>query len=45
MSWYDRISQYHAESRESFILFTEMIAFAGTMATAVGMAILLSLFH
>jgi hypothetical protein len=45
MSWYDRLSRYHSESRPSFILFTELLAFAGSMATAVGMAILLSLFH
>jgi hypothetical protein len=43
MNWYDRLSQYHAKSRPSFILFTELIAFFGTMVTLVGMAILLSL--
>ena len=43
MNWYDRVSQYHSESRPSFILFTELIAFIGTMATVVGMAVLLSL--
>jgi hypothetical protein len=45
MSWYDRLSQYHAESRPSFILFTELVAFTGSMATVVGMAILFSLFR
>jgi hypothetical protein len=43
MNWYDRVSQYHSRSRPSFILFTELIAFMGTMATVVGMAVLLSL--
>jgi hypothetical protein len=43
MSLYDRVAQYHSESRPSFILFTELIAFMGTMATVVGMAVLLSL--
>jgi hypothetical protein len=42
MTWYERLSQYHSESRPSFILFTELIAFMGTMATVVGMAVLLS---
>ena len=45
MNLYDRVSQYHSESRPSFILFTELIAFIGTMATVVGMAVLLSLIH
>jgi len=42
MNLYERLSQYHSESRPSFILFTEMIAFMTTMATVVGTAILLS---
>src|SRR5689334_17072580 len=42
-NWYDRVVEYHSECRPSFILFTELIAFMGTMATVVGMAILLSL--
>jgi hypothetical protein len=45
MSLYDRVTQYHSESRPSFILFTELIAFLGTMATVVGMAVLRSLFQ
>jgi hypothetical protein len=44
MNLYERITQYHSESRPSFILFTEMIAFMTTMATLVGTAVLLSLF-
>jgi hypothetical protein len=40
MSIYDRLTQYHAESRPSFILFTEFIAFVGTMATMVGISFL-----
>jgi len=43
MTLYDRLSQYHSNSRSSFILFTELIGFMGTMATLVGMAVLLSL--
>ena len=45
MNWYNRLSQYHTKSRPSFILFTELIAFTGTMATVVGMAVLLSFFQ
>jgi len=45
MNWYNRLSQYHSTSRPSFILFTEFIAFTGTMATVVGMAVLLYLFR
>jgi hypothetical protein len=45
MSFYDRLSQYHSESRGSFIFFTELIAFTGSMVTVVGMAILFSMFH
>jgi hypothetical protein len=45
MSWYDRLSRYHAKSRPSFIFFTELIAFFATMVTLVGMAILLSFFQ
>ena len=40
MSIYDRLTRYHAESRSSFILFTEFIAFVGTMATMVGISFL-----
>lgn len=36
MNWYNRLSQYHSESRPSFVLFTELIAFVGSMATVVG---------
>jgi hypothetical protein len=43
MNLYDRLSQYHSESRPSFIFFTEMIAFMTTMATVVGAAVLVSL--
>jgi hypothetical protein len=45
MNLYDRLSQYHAESRPSFILFTALVGFVGTMATIVGMAVLFSLFQ
>jgi len=45
MKLYNRISQYHSESRRAFVLFTEFIAFVSAMATLVGMAVLFSLFH
>ena len=44
MSLYDRLTRYHSESRSSFILFTEFIAFVGTMATMVGIGFLRELF-
>ncbi len=45
MKLYEQISQYHSNCRPAFVLFTEFIAFVGTMATMVGMAVLFSLFH
>src|SRR5437870_13780586 len=42
---YEWVSQYHSNSRSSFILFTEPIGFMGTMAALVGMAVLLSPFN
>jgi len=33
MNLYNRLSQYHSDSRPSFVLFSEFIAFAGSMAT------------
>jgi len=45
MSLYNRLAQYHSHSRPSFILFTEFVAFVGTMATVVGMAVLFSYLH
>lgn len=45
MKLYDQISEYHANCRPGFVLFTEFIAFVGTMATFVGMSVLFSLFH
>jgi hypothetical protein len=45
MNLYERISQYHADSRPTFVLFTEFIAFVATMASLVGMAVLFSLFQ
>jgi hypothetical protein len=44
MNIYDRLTQFHAESRSSFILFTEFIAFVGTIATMVGISFLRELF-
>src|SRR4029077_315538 len=40
MTLYDRLTRYHSESRPSFILFTEFIAFVGTMTTMVGIGFL-----
>jgi hypothetical protein len=45
MNFYNRLTQCYFDSRSAFILFTEFIAFVGTMATVVGMAVLFSLFH
>lgn len=45
ITWYEWVSQYHSNSRSSFILFTELIGFMGTMAALVGMAVLLSPFN
>jgi hypothetical protein len=39
-----RIAQYHSQSRATFILFTEMIAFAGSLATMLGIGFLRELF-
>lgn len=38
MNLYNRLAEYHSQSRLSFILFTEFIAFAGTIATMAGIA-------
>ena len=43
MNFYNRLSQYHSESRPSFILFTELIAIVGAMAVVVGIAFLLEI--
>jgi hypothetical protein len=43
MRFHQRITQYHSENRPLFILFTEFIAFTGTIAVMVGMAVLFSL--
>src|SRR5437870_12558781 len=42
---YEWVSQYHSNSRSSFILITEPIGFMGTMAALVGMAVRLSPFN
>lgn len=36
MNFYNWLAQYHSHNRPSFVLFTEFIAFVGTMATMVG---------
>jgi hypothetical protein len=41
----ERLAQYHSESRQTFVLITELLAFVATMTTVVGMAILFSLFQ
>jgi hypothetical protein len=38
MNLYGRIAQYHSRSRSAFILFTELIAFTGTLATMIAIA-------
>jgi len=45
MALFNALVRYHSESRSTFVLITEFIAFVGTMATMVGMAVLFSLFH
>jgi hypothetical protein len=45
MSFIERVSEYHSSSRPTFVLFTEFIAFVGTMVVMVGLAILFSFFH
>jgi hypothetical protein len=45
MSFYDRLSQCHSQSRPVFILFTEIIAFAGTMLVMVGIAYIRELYR
>jgi hypothetical protein len=40
MTLFDRLTQYHSESRPSFVLFTEFIGFVATMATMVGISFL-----
>jgi hypothetical protein len=45
MSLLNQLAQYHSESRPTFVLVTEFVAFVGTMATMVGMAVLFSLFQ
>src|SRR5437867_13410168 len=44
ITWYEWVSQYHSDSRSSFILFTELIGLMGSVAALVGMAVLLSPF-
>jgi hypothetical protein len=40
MSAYSRLVQYHTNSRPSFVLFTELLAFIGSMAAIVGIGFL-----
>ena len=40
MSIYDRLASYHEQSRPSFILFTEFIAYVGAVAAMVGLGFL-----
>jgi len=43
MNIFERLAQYHSESRSTFILFTEFAALVATMMVFVGMAVLFSL--
>jgi hypothetical protein len=45
MNLYNRLSQYHSQSRPSFILFTEFIAFVGIMTTMVGIGYIRELYR
>jgi len=45
MNFFDRVAEFHSNSRPTFVLFTEFIAFVGTMALMVGLAILFSFFY
>ena len=45
MYLFNRLAHYHSESRPTFVLITEFVAFVGTMATMLGMSVLFSLFH
>jgi hypothetical protein len=45
MYFLDRLAQYHSESRPTFVLVTELLAFVGTMTAVVGMAVLFSFFQ
>ena len=45
MSLLNQLAQYHSESRPTFVLVTEFVAFVGTMVAMVGMAILFSFFQ
>jgi len=45
MTLINRIVEFHSESRPTFVLVTEFVAFVGTMATMVGVAVLFSLFQ
>jgi hypothetical protein len=45
MNFVDRVVEFHSNSRPAFVLFTEFIAFVGSMAIIVGLAILFSFFY
>jgi hypothetical protein len=36
MKFYHRLAAFHEESRSAFILFTEFLAFVGTMTAILG---------
>jgi hypothetical protein len=45
MALFNALVKYHSESRPTFVLVTELLAFVATMTTAVVMAVLFSLFR
>lgn len=40
MSYYNRLVEIHGESRPIFILFTELVAFTGTMTAILAIGFL-----
>ena len=45
MSLFNRIVECHSQSRPTFVLVTEFVAFVATMVTMLGMAVLFSFFQ
>jgi len=45
MALFNVLVKYHSESRPTFVLITELLAFVASMTAAVGMAVLFSFFQ
>jgi hypothetical protein len=45
MNLFNRLTQYHSESRSTFILFTEFVAFLGAITTMVGIGYIRELYR